>query len=55
MRIELAECPALAEDEDMDEPSDIAIAKAEQFLEEVSHHVSERPDIYHSGRMLYSH
>lgn len=43
---ELTECPAYAQDEDMAEPSDIALAKAKQLLEEISSYVIDRPDIY---------
>ena len=43
---ELAECPAYAHDEDIAKPSDVAFAKAQQLLEEVSCYVMDRPDIY---------
>ncbi len=43
---ELAECPTLARDDGIEGPSDIAFQKAEQFLREVSRHVSDRPDVY---------
>ena len=43
---DLTECPAYARDEDIAEPSDIALAKAKQLLEEISSCVIDRPDIY---------
>ena len=43
---ELTECPAYAREDDMAEPSDIALAKAKQLLEEISSFVVDRPEIY---------
>ena len=43
---ELAECPAQAKEEDIAEPTKIALANAEQLLIKVSCYVRERPEIY---------
>ena len=43
---ELAECPSYAHEEEMAEPSDLALAKAKELLEEVANYVIDRPDIY---------
>ena len=43
---DLTECPIYARDEDIAEPSELAFAKAKQLLEEVSAHVTDRPDVY---------
>ena len=43
---ELTEIPEYAQEDDMAEPSDIALAKAKQLLEEVSICVLDRPEIY---------
>lgn len=43
---ELKEIPEYAQEDDMAEPSDIALAKAKQLLEEVSKCVLDRPEIY---------
>ena len=43
---ELGRCPEYAKEEDIDILSEIALAKAKQFLEEVSCHVNDRPEIY---------
>jgi len=43
---ELAECPVDAQEEEMDEPSDVALSKAKDFLENVANYVIDRPEIY---------
>ena len=43
---ELAECPACAQEEEMDEPSDLALAKAKELLGKVAHYVVDRPEVY---------
>lgn len=43
---ELAECPVYASDQDIDPPSELALAKAKRLLEEVSAYVIDRPDVY---------
>ena len=43
---ELAECLSYAHEEEMAEPSDLALAKAKELLEEVANYVIDRPDIY---------
>ncbi len=43
---ELAACPAEAIDEGLEEPSESGLAKAKRLLQEVSNHVTGRPDIY---------
>ena len=44
--LELAECPSCAREDEMDEPSDLALSKAKELLEEVANYVSDRPEIY---------
>lgn len=43
---ELAECPSCALEEEMDEPSDLALIKAKELLEKVANYVIDRPEIY---------
>ncbi len=43
---ELAECPSYAQEEEMDEPSDLALIKAKQLLERIAGYVVDRPEIY---------
>lgn len=43
---ELEECPDCAHDEDMAEPSVLAMTKARQLLKDISVHVKDRPDVY---------
>ena len=43
---ELAECPTYAQEEEMDEPSDLALTKARDLLEKVANYVVDRPEIY---------
>ncbi len=43
---ELAECPSYAHEEEIDEPSDVALAKAKELLEKVANYVIDRPEIY---------
>lgn len=43
---ELAECPFCAQEEEMDEPSSLALAKAKELLERVANYVMDCPEIY---------
>ncbi len=43
---DLTECPSYALEEEMDEPSDVALAKAKELLEKVANYVIDRPEIY---------
>ena len=43
---ELTECPLCARDDDIPEPSELALVKAKQLLEEVSAYAIDRPDVY---------
>ncbi|MCY4301294.1 MAG: hypothetical protein OXC68_06105 [Aestuariivita sp.] len=43
---ELDECPLYAQEEEIDEPSDVALTKARELLEKVSNSVIDRPEIY---------
>lgn len=43
---ELKECPDCAYDEDMAEPSALAMIKAKQLLTDISAYVKSRPDVY---------
>ncbi len=43
---ELAECPSYAQEQEMDEPSDLALTKANQLLEKIASYVADRPEIY---------
>ncbi len=44
--LELDECPTLAQEEELDLPSDLAIDKTASFLTEVSKYPVEQPDVY---------
>ena len=43
---ELAECPSYAQEEEMDEPSNLAMTKARELLRRVAQHVIDRPEVY---------
>jgi len=43
---ELDDCPLYAQEEEIDEPSDVALAKARELLEKVANSVIDRPEIY---------
>ncbi len=43
---DLAECPCHAQEEEMDEPSNLALVKAKDLLEKVANYVVDRPEIY---------
>ena len=43
---DLTECPSCAHEEDMDEPSSLALVKAKELLENVANYVIDRPEIY---------
>lgn len=43
---ELADCPDQAADEGLNEPTELGLTKAGRFLEMVSRHVGERPEVY---------
>ena len=43
---ELSECPSCALEDEMDEPTDIALDKAKNLLEKIAKHVIDQPDVY---------
>lgn len=43
---ELAACSSHAQEEEIDEPSELALAKAKELLEKVANYVVDRPEIY---------
>ena len=43
---ELLDCPACAQEDDIDEPAAVAMAKAESLLRKLSSLVADRPDVY---------
>ncbi|MYH38160.1 MAG: hypothetical protein F4160_15330 [Rhodospirillaceae bacterium] len=43
---ELAECPTYAYEEEMAEPSDLALAKTKELLEELAKYLFDRPEVY---------
>ena len=43
---ELSECPSCAIEDEIDEPTKIAMTKAKKLLEKMARHVIEQPDVY---------
>ncbi len=43
---QLSECPAIAQEEEMAEPTNLALAKAKTILRELATHMISQPDVY---------